>query len=99
MKKLCTALLLTTILLCAVSLACADTPVTAAEKGTGVTVIPASQWAETFPEVYASYEANAENDEVVEYTEEHPFIKIIYEGYGFAKYYGSARATTTPSAT
>ena len=91
MKKLGIALLLTAVLLCAVSLACADAPAVTAEKGTGITVIPASQWAETFPEVYASYQANAENDEVVEYTEEHPIIKTIYEGFGFAKYYGSAR--------
>ena len=91
MRKLCTALLLILVLLCAASLACADTPAASAEKGTGITVIPASQWAEAFPEVYASYEANAENDEVVEYTEEHPIIKTIYEGFGFAKYYGSAR--------
>ena len=91
MKKLGIALLLTAVLLCAVSLACADAPAVTAEEGTGITVIPASQWAETFPEVYASYQANAENDEVVEYTEEHPIIKTIYEGFGFAKYYGSAR--------
>ena len=91
MKKLCLTLVLTLLLLCAISAACADTPVSVAEKGTGITVIPASQWAEKFPEVYASYEANAENDQVVEYTEEHPIIKTIYEGYGFAKYYGSAR--------
>jgi opacity protein-like surface antigen len=68
MRKLCLALLLAVLLLCAASLACADTPAAVAEKGTGITVIPASQWAETFPEVYASYEANAENAEVVEYT-------------------------------
>ena len=91
MRKLCLALLLAVLLLCAASLACADTPAAVAEKGTGITVIPASQWAETFPEVYASYQANAENAEVVEYTEEYPFIKTIYEDYGFARYYGSAR--------
>ena len=51
MRKLCLALLLAVLLLCAASLACADTPAAVAEKGTGITVIPASQWAETFPEV------------------------------------------------
>ena len=91
MKKLYPILVVTIILLCVMAAACADTPAAVAEKGAGITVIPASQWAETFPEVYASYEANAENDKVVEYTEEHPIIKTIYEGYGFAKHYGSAR--------
>ena len=63
----------------------------AAEKGTGITVIPATEWENTFPDVYASYQANAENEEVVEYTEQYPFLGTVYEGYGFAKYYGSAR--------
>ena len=92
MKKLCAALALASLLLCAAVLALADTPpAAAAEKGTGITVIHAADWAETYPDIYASYMANGENDEVVEYTEEHPFIRVIYEDYGFARYYGSAR--------
>ena len=63
----------------------------AAEKGTGITVIPATEWESKFPDVYASYQANAEEQEVVEYTEQYPFLKTVYEGYGFASYYGSAR--------
>jgi nitrite reductase (cytochrome c-552) len=62
-----------------------------AEKGTGITVIPATEWENQFPDVYASYMANGENEAVIEYTEEYPIIQTIYEGYGFAKYYGSAR--------
>ena len=77
MKKLYPILVVTILLLCVMAAACADTPAAVAEKGAGITVIPASQWAETFPEVYASYEANAENDKVVEYTEEHPISKTI----------------------
>ena len=57
----------------------------------GVTVMTAEEWAETYPEIYASYMANADNDEVVEYTEEYPMIPVLYEGMGFAQYYGSAR--------
>ena len=91
MRTLFTALVLV-ILLCSVSLALADTPVAvAAEKGTGITIIHANEWAETYPDIYASYQANSENEEVHEYTEVHPFIKVIYEDYGFARYYGSAR--------
>lgn len=63
----------------------------AAEKGTGITVIPAVEWEDTFPDIYASYQANSENAEVVEYTEQYPFLSTVYEGYGFATYYGSAR--------
>ena len=62
-----------------------------AGAGTGITVIPATEWENTFPDVYASYMANAENEEVVEYTEQYPFLGTVYEDYGFAKYYGSAR--------
>ena len=92
MKKKCVGFMLAILLLCAASLACAATPpASVAEKGSGITVIHADEWAQTYPDVYATYQANSENDEVVEYTEEHPFIKVIYEDYGFARYYGSAR--------
>jgi nitrite reductase (cytochrome c-552) len=58
---------------------------------TGITIVPSSEWENTYPDVYESYMANSENSEVHEYTEEHPILKTIYEGYGFAMYYGSAR--------
>ena len=43
------------------------------------------------PSVLASYEANAENSYTVDYLEEDPYLVNIYEGYGFAKDYSSAR--------
>ena len=61
------------------------------ETGSGVTVKTAAEWAETYPEIYASYMANADNADVVEYTEEYPMIPVIYEGMGFSKFYASAR--------
>ena len=90
MKKTFAALVTIALLLCFAAAASAD-PAVAAEKGTGVTLIPAAEWAATFPDEYAGYQANAENDEVIEYTEEYPFLATVYDNYGFAKYYGSAR--------
>ena len=65
-----------------------------AETGTGVTVVKAADYETQFPLQYTSYMMNNENDEVVEYTETSPYIKTLYEGYGFAKSYGSARGHT-----
>ena len=65
-----------------------------AEKGTGITVTKADDWAAQFPNQYETYMMNNDNSEVVEYTEEHPYIQRIYAGYGFAKSYGSARGHT-----
>jgi len=65
-----------------------------AKTGTGITVTTAEQWAEQYPNQYETYMANSENDEVVEYTETNPYITTLYEGYGFAKSYGSARGHT-----
>ena len=90
MKKIWFVLTLA-LLVCACSLALAATPAQVAETGTGVTVIPASEWADTFPDIYASYQANSENDAVVSHPEEYPIIQTIYEGNAFAAYYGSAR--------
>ena len=61
---------------------------------TGVTVTAAADWEEKYPLQYASYMQNNENNEVVEYTEQDPYIKVLYEGYGFAVSYGSARGHT-----
>ncbi len=91
MNKWKTVLILSLLLVCAVCLSASADPAKLAEKGTGITVIPASEWESKFPDEYASYMANAENEEVIEYTEEYPFLQTIYENYGFAKYYGSAR--------
>ena len=65
-----------------------------AETGTGIKVTSAADWEKQFPNQFETYMKNNDNDEVVEYTEEHPYIKTLYEGYGFAKSYGSARGHT-----
>lgn len=83
--------LIMTVLLVLLAAAGSAAPAEKAPKGTGITVITAAEWAEQYPDVYASYQANAANEEVVEYTEKFPFLQTVYEDYGFAKYYGSAR--------
>ena len=64
---------------------------TATQTGTGVTVIKAADWAATYPDVYASYEKNAENEAVFDHVEEYPMIATVYEGMAFNKFYNSAR--------
>lgn len=54
-------------------------------------IITADQWAEKLPELTASYKATAENTYIVEYLEQDPYLVNLYEGFGFAKQYGSAR--------
>ncbi|MBQ9152232.1 MAG: ammonia-forming cytochrome c nitrite reductase subunit c552 [Solobacterium sp.] len=66
----------------------------AAETGTGVVVTKADDWAEQYPNEYATYMQNNDNDEIHSYLELHPYLKTIYEGYGFAIQYGSARGHT-----
>ena len=62
--------------------------------GTGVKIIRSEEWAEKYPAEYQSYIKNDENDQVDDYIEENPYIKTLYEGYGFAIDYGSARGHT-----
>lgn len=66
-------------------------PAKKVETGSGITVMKASDWAEEYPEIYESYMKNAENRGQEDYVEEYPMIKTLYDGYGFAKYYDSAR--------
>lgn len=66
----------------------------AAEEGTGVKLIRSDEWAEQYPNEYRTYMMNNDNDEVTDYIEENPYIKTLYEGYGFAISYGSARGHT-----
>lgn len=61
------------------------------ETGTGVQVIKSADWESKFPEIYASLTQNSENKEVVDYVEQYPMIRTIYEGMAFSKYYSSAR--------
>lgn len=58
----------------------------------------ADDWKEMYPDVYATYQANADMSETkyggsvpVDYLEENPNLKEFYEGYGFSKQYDRAR--------
>lgn len=67
-----------------------EAPAAANENG----VVTAEEWAAVYPEIVASYYANDENSYRIDYLEEDPFLKDIYEGFGFAKDYTSAVAHT-----
>ena len=67
-----------------------DAPAAAAENG----VVTEAEWAAVYPEIVASYEANADNSYTVEYLDEDPYLRNIYEGFGFAKMYLSAKGHT-----
>ncbi len=54
-------------------------------------VISADEWAAVYPDIVVSMGANSENSYHVSYLEESPYLVNIYEGYGFAKDYESAR--------
>ena len=57
----------------------------------GVTLLHAADWAEEYPEIYASWQKNQENDEIEDYLQSYPQLVTLYEPYGFSKSYGSAR--------
>ena len=61
------------------------------ETMSGVTVLHAADWAEEYPEIYASLMRNQENDEIEDYLESYPQLVTLYEPYGFSYSYGSAR--------
>ena len=65
----------------------ADAPETKSADG----VITADEWASVYPDIAVSMGANSENSYHVSYLEEDPYLVNIYEGYGFAKDYESAR--------
>jgi nitrite reductase (cytochrome c-552) len=90
MKKLILAALVAVLVLCAASCALADTA-KVAEAKTGVTKINSTEWADKFPDVYATYMATEENKEVIDHVAEYPMIATVYEGMAFNTYYGSAR--------
>ena len=87
MKKL-VLVLAALMLLCSCAVA---EPASVVETGAGIKVIPASEWAATYPDVYASYMKNQENSAVIDHVEEYPQIATVYEGMAFNKFYGSAR--------
>ena len=53
--------------------------------------VTAGAATDALPSILESYEMNAENSYTVSYLEEDPYLVNIYEGYGFAKDYGSAK--------
>ncbi|MBR0352656.1 MAG: ammonia-forming cytochrome c nitrite reductase subunit c552 [Oscillospiraceae bacterium] len=70
------------------------TSVLAAKKvqtHSGVTVIHADDWKEQYPNEYNTWAMTAESDEIEDYLESYPMLRTLYEGYGFAIDYGSAR--------
>ena len=54
-------------------------------------IVRAESWKSIYPDIVVSMNANIENDEIVSYLELDPYLIEIYEGFGFAKEYGSAR--------
>ena len=51
----------------------------------------ANDYSEMYAEIVATMKGNSNNYEVESYLEQDPYLVNIYEGYGFAKDYGSAR--------
>ena len=64
-----------------------EAPAASSSDGT----VTAEDWRETYPYITASMGAMEENSLTVDYLEESPYLVNIYEGYGFAKDYKSAR--------
>ena len=64
-----------------------DAPAATSKDGT----ISAKDWSAVYPEITMTWADNSKNDYSVDYLEEDPYLVNIYEGYGFAKDYGSAR--------
>ncbi|MBO4886199.1 MAG: ammonia-forming cytochrome c nitrite reductase subunit c552 [Clostridia bacterium] len=65
--------------------------VEAPQASSGDGTVSAADWAETYPYIVATMGDNAQNSYVVDYLEQDPYLVNIYEGFGFAKEYGSAR--------
>ncbi len=63
------------------------TPEATSQDGT----VSAKDWEAAFPYIVATMGDNKENTYVTSYLEQDPYLVNIYEGYGFAKDYGSAR--------
>ena len=91
MKKSLSLLLAVVLLLALAVPAYAAEPAKKVETKSGVTVMHADEWKEQFPNQYESWMATSENDELVDYLEEFPYLRTLYEGYGFAKDYKGAR--------
>ncbi|MBO4360716.1 MAG: ammonia-forming cytochrome c nitrite reductase subunit c552 [Eubacteriaceae bacterium] len=64
-----------------------DAPSASSKDGT----VTAADWASIYPYITATMGDNDKNSYVVSYLEQDPYLMNIYEGFGFAKDYGSAR--------
>ena len=85
------SLLLVLVLLLALAAPAYAASAKKVETKSGVTVMHAADWKEQFPNQYETWLQNQENDEIVDYLEAYPMLRTLYEGYGFAIDYGSAR--------
>lgn len=79
------------LILLAASCALAASPASVVETRTGVSLIPAADWENTYPDVYAGYIAEADNNEVTDYVADYPMIAVVYEGMAFNTCYSSTR--------
>ena len=61
------------------------------ETGTGVKLLHAVDWKDQYPDQYNTWLMTSESDDIDDYLEVYPMLRGLYEGYGFAIDYGSAR--------
>ena len=64
-----------------------EAPAPSSQDGT----VNAADWESSYPYIVATMGANSGNDYAVDYLEQDPYLVNIYEGFGFAKDYASAR--------
>lgn len=63
----------------------------AADASDGAKAAGAAQQEIAYADILSSYTANKDNTYIVDYLETDPYLVELYEGFGFAKEYGSAR--------
>ena len=85
------SLLLAVLLLLALSVPAYAETANKVETKSGVVVLHAEDWKEQFPNQYETWLQNSENSESEDYLELYPYLRTLYEGYGFAIDYGAAR--------
>ncbi|MEJ6949494.1 ammonia-forming cytochrome c nitrite reductase subunit c552 [Natronospora cellulosivora (SeqCode)] len=70
------------------------------DEPTAEAILDPDHWRDEYPAIYASYMRNSEEaddqiefggDQQIDYIEKYPDIEVLYEGFGFAKEYFSAR--------
>ncbi len=57
-------------------------------------VLTSVDWKDTYPNEYATWAQNSENDGQTDYLEDYPYLVELYAPYGFSKDYMSARGHT-----